>query len=150
MLQWELVVFTSEIKFNSLLPGRYGNNFESKISRHLLWIKFMSTSCEIALRWMPQHIDKSVLVQLMAWCHQATSHYLDQCCPRYMSPHGITRPQWVTVSQWLLALLLMSYAYCQTSNIWHTKSQNLIVSRVILQLSLPNLLKPGVKSRMKM
>ena len=32
----------------------------------------------------------------------------------------------------------------------HTKSQNLIVSRLILQLSLPNPLKPDVESRMKM
>ena len=35
--------------------------------------------------------------------------------------------------------------YCQTSNIRHTSSQNLKVSRLVLQLSLPNLLKPGVK-----
>ena len=31
----------------------------------------------------------------MAWCHQATSHYLNQCGPRSMAPHGITRLQWV-------------------------------------------------------
>ena len=40
--------------------------------------------------------------------------------------------------------------YYQTSNIRHTKSPNLNVSRLILQLSLPNPLKPVVKSRMKM
>ena len=39
--------------------------------------------------------DKSTLVQVMAWCHQATSHYLNQCWPRFMSPCGVTRPQWV-------------------------------------------------------
>ena len=31
----------------------------------------------------------------MAWCGQATSHYLSQCWPRSMSPNGVTRPQWV-------------------------------------------------------
>ena len=31
----------------------------------------------------------------MAWCCQASSHYLSQCWPRPMSPHGIVRPQWV-------------------------------------------------------
>ena len=36
------------------------------------------------------------------------------------------------------------------SNISHTKYHNLNVSHLILQLSLPNPLKPGVKSRMKM
>ena len=39
--------------------------------------------------------------------------------------------------------------YCQSSNI-STKSQNLNASHLILQLSLLNPLKPGVKSRMKM
>ena len=38
------------------------------ISEHMLWIKFMGTSHEITLRWMPQNpIDKSTLVQVMAW-----------------------------------------------------------------------------------
>ena len=31
----------------------------------------------------------------MAWCHQATSHYLNQCWPWSMLPYGVTRPQWV-------------------------------------------------------
>ena len=39
--------------------------------------------------------DKSTLVQVMAWCRQATSHYLNQCWPRSPTPNGITRPQWV-------------------------------------------------------
>ena len=35
------------------------------------------------------------LVQVMAWCCQATSHYLSQCWLGYLSPYGIARPQWV-------------------------------------------------------
>ena len=44
---------------------------------------------------MPQDLtdDKSTLVQIMAWCHQATSHYLSQCRPRSPMPYGVTRPQ---------------------------------------------------------
>ena len=38
---------------------------------------------------------KSTLVQVVAWCRQATSHYLGQCWSRSMLPYGITRPQWV-------------------------------------------------------
>ena len=54
-------------------------------------------SHEIALRWMPLDLtdDKSTLVQVMAWCRQATSHYLSQCSPRSMSPNGVTGSQWV-------------------------------------------------------
>ena len=39
---------------------------------------------------------------------------------------------------------------CQISNISHTKSQSLNVSHLVLQLALPNPLKPGIKTRMKM
>ena len=44
--------------------------------------------------WCPQDLtdDKSTLVQAMAWCHQAPSHYLSQCWPRSMLPYDITRP----------------------------------------------------------
>ena len=31
----------------------------------------------------------------MAWCHQATSHYLSQSRPSSLVPYGITTPQWV-------------------------------------------------------
>ena len=48
---------------------------------------------------MPQKLthENFPLVQVMAWCHQATCHYLSKCWHRYMLPYGITRPQWVTV-----------------------------------------------------
>ena len=39
--------------------------------------------------------DGSTLVQVMAWCRQATSHYLGQCWTRCMLLYGIIRPQWV-------------------------------------------------------
>ena len=40
--------------------------------------------------------------------------------------------------------------YRKISNTSRTKSQTLNVSRLVLQLSLPNPMKPGVKLRMKM
>ena len=42
------------------------------------------------------------------------------------------------------------YIYRKTTSERHNKSQNLNVSHLVLQLSLPNPLKPDVKSRMKM
>ena len=42
------------------------------------------------------------------------------------------------------------YTYRKTSCISRTKSQNLDVPRLVLQLFLPNPLKPGVKLSMKM
>ena len=54
-------------------------------------------SSEIALRWTSLELsdDESTLVQVMAWCHQATSHYLNQCWPISLPPYGVTGPQWV-------------------------------------------------------
>ena len=82
---------------NSLAPGRSWCDFKSVIFNLALLIGIFKSSCDNVLRWMPQDFtdDKSTLVQVMAGCHQATSHYLDQCWPRSPTPYGVTRPQWV-------------------------------------------------------
>ena len=85
------------IFFNSLAPGGFENIFQNVFFKLISWIDTLSNSCETALRSMPQNPsdDKSTLVQVMAWCRQAASHYLSQCCPKSLSPYGVTRPQWV-------------------------------------------------------
>ena len=47
-------------------------------------------SCEIALIWLSLDLndEKSTLVQVMAWCRPATSHYLSQCWPRSLMSLG--------------------------------------------------------------
>ena len=86
-----------QVSFNSLAPGRPGCHFKTAIFNLVLLIGVFTASNDNALRWMPWHLtdDKSTWVQVMAWCHQAASHYLSQCWPGSMSPYGITRPQWV-------------------------------------------------------
>ena len=74
----------NEIPFiwvNSLTPRRYGSNFGSKIFQ--LNIQSLGICCDIALRSTLQNLtnEKLSLVQVMAWCHQATSHHLSQCLP---------------------------------------------------------------------
>ena len=51
-------------------------------------VDILSISPEIALRWID---DQATLLQVMAWCHQASSHYLNQCCSNSMTPYGITK-----------------------------------------------------------
>ena len=58
-------------------------------------------------------------------------------------PVGVNSTLTLVQFQW-------KYNYHQTLNIRCTKSQNLNVSHLILQLSFPNALKPGAKLRMKM
>ena len=82
---------------NSLAPGKFEWNFRYVIFKRILVIDGWGISCEIALIWMSMDFtdDQSTLVQVMAWCHQATSHYLtvtwanvdpDLCC--HMAPLG--------------------------------------------------------------
>ena len=47
-------------------------------------------------------------------------------------------------------MVTIFYVYCEASNISRPKPHNLNVSRIVLVMPLPNPLKAGVKSRMKM
>ena len=89
--------------FNSLAPRRYEWDFRWLIFELTLMISGWGVSCEIALWWMPLDLadDESTLVQEMAWCRQATSHYLNQCWHRSMSPYGDIRPWWVNTRKWI-------------------------------------------------
>ena len=85
---------------------------------HHLYINWLRPS---DAKWL--HRSGSTLVQVLAFCLMAPSHYLKQCwlikirssdihlrvlihqfihCwPRYLSPYDVTRPQWVKwVSPW--------------------------------------------------
>ena len=72
---------------NSLTPGKFEWSFRYVIFKRILVIDGSGISCEIALIWMSLDStdDQSTLVQIMAWCRQATSHYLSQCWPRSLS-----------------------------------------------------------------
>ena len=82
---------------NSLASGRSKCDFKNVIFNLALLIGIFKSSYDNVLRWMPRDLtdDKSTLVQVMAWCCHATSHYLNQCWPRSPTPYGVTRPQWV-------------------------------------------------------
>ena len=93
----------SKPEFNSLVPGRCGNDFKSVIIEHVLLIKFTST-CEIALSWIPQNTFdyKWTLVQYQAttwanvdpdWCHYIASQCVNYCHP------GATSSWWLWVSR---------------------------------------------------
>ena len=82
---------------NSLAPGKFERNFRYVIFKQILLIAGWGISCEIAQIWMSVDFTdgQSTLVQVMAWCLQATSHYLSQCWLRSKLPYGVTRPHWV-------------------------------------------------------
>ena len=104
--QWYLMIqfvpLLLAVSFNSLAPGKFEWNFIYVIFTWILMIDGRGISCEIALIWLSLDFtdDQSTLVQVMAWCRQATSHYLSPCWPRSLSPYGVTRPEWVKVDHW--------------------------------------------------
>ena len=119
------------------------------------------------------------LVQIMAWRRPGDKPLSEAVMVSSMTHICVTRPQWVDewwptlqMRTYMHHLALMGWndsiwasldliytnhhpisivnIYRQVSNIRHTKYQNLNVFHLGLQLSLYNILKPGVKPRMKM
>ena len=72
----------------------------------------------ISLRFVPKHpIDnKSVLVHIIAWCHHATSHYLNQWWSRFLTPYGVTRLQWVKLSL-SYTVIYLAESFCRRENL---------------------------------
>ena len=95
--QWWMDGVHQPLMVKLIGPGRFQRKFRKIIFQLILLIDGWSISYKIVLKWMPMDFTdgKSTLVQVMAWCRQATSHYLSECWPRSLSPYGFTRPQCV-------------------------------------------------------
>ena len=115
--------------FDSMDLQGYGGNSKRIIFKHMLQIRFVCTSCEVALRCMPQNTfeERSTLVHI-TWCFQAISDYLSQCWVRAKLPYDITKPQWVNICRvkpigiWLLFVsLLLLFWYLLASDYLQTK-----------------------------
>ena len=134
-----------------------------------VWILF-----KISLKFVPKIWVNNIpaLVQMMAWCRLGNRPLSEpmmvgllmhiyiyvtwpQCVKRKLSSWLTVWFQWV----WLPRVdspynsyrsTIQGKTYHKISNIRCTKSQNWNASRLVLQLSLSNPLKPGVKWRMKM
>ena len=72
----------------------------------------------LAIRQDPIDDEKSTLVQVMACCCQAASHYLNQCRPKFTSPYDVTGPQWikpiVLAPWWSYVLFKLTLLYNQS------------------------------------
>ena len=78
----------------SLVRGRCGDDFKSVNFSLIVRIDFLSTTYEIALRWMPQNIsdDESTLVQEMAWLSSGNKPLPHPMLIKSVSPYETTRP----------------------------------------------------------
>ena len=141
---WFLLFVFHKLQINSLVPGGFRCDFKSSIFKLVLLIGTIRASLDKALRWMPWDFtdDKSTLVQVMAWCRQAPSHYLSQCWPRSMSPYGVTKPQWVKwtvnilphLSTFLSSISICLYVYTNVRP-FRSHSRHTITAKILARLS---------------
>ena len=81
---------------DSLASDRFGSNSESVIFKLVIQKSSSGTRCEISLGWISRNFTGStLLVQVMAWCPQATSYYLGQYWPRSLASYAVTKLQWL-------------------------------------------------------
>ena len=129
--EYDTILVTLIVTLNSSVSESFEWNFILVIFKLILVADGWDISCEIVFRWMLVDLTdgKSSLVQVMAWCLQATRHYSSQCWPRLVSPNGDTRPQ--SVSEWLNL----------TAFLWTADSEVHIfhISRVIIAYALESL-----------
>ena len=80
-----------------LAPAWCGSFFKGVSFKLILVTDIFNISSTVALMWMPQETadEKSSLVQLIAWFHQAPIHYLNQWWLNSVVPYAVTRLQWV-------------------------------------------------------
>ena len=108
-LLWYIFPLSANKQLNSLAPVRPECHFKTAIFNFVLLIGIFTSSSDNVVTWMSRDLTdgKSTLVQVMAWCRQATSHYLSQCWPRSLTPYGVTRPQWVnSLAIWDVEIIL--------------------------------------------
>ena len=75
-------------RLKTFSPRQNGCHFADNIFKCIF---FNENYCIISLKCFPKcPIDNmSALVQVMAWCHQAPSHYLNQCWPISMTLRSV-------------------------------------------------------------
>ena len=82
---------SDEIGISFIGPWRIWQSYQKLNFQVIIRIPILDIFCEIALRLMLKCLtnEKSTLAQVMAWCRQATSHYLIRWWARSLSLYGI-------------------------------------------------------------
>ena len=98
------------------------DNFEASFTdwqlKYFLWNCPQMTALDLAG-------NNSTLVQVMAWCRQATIHYLGQWWPGFISQYSVTRPQWVNSKSAVVQVLSNALAVNRQQTItWTNDGQD--------------------------
>ena len=127
-------------------PKLNGWHFADDMQKASSWMK----TIEMPLYFPKGPIDsKWALVQVMAWYWLGIKPLPGPLMTQFTDTYT-PGPNELKTKELYLPVGIKENNYYQTYNISCTKSQNLNVSRLTLQLSLRYLLKLGVESKMKM
>ena len=98
---WIWKFYDKILEFNTLKPEQSAWYIRYDISPMcFLWWKCLI--CTISsLIYVSDGLveDKSTLDEVMAWCHQAASHYINHCWPRSGATFNLIGPQWVKIRE---------------------------------------------------
>ena len=106
-------------------------------------IDIFSIQVNNTLEWMSEDLTdvRSAVVQVMAWCRQATSHYMNPYKPRSLMPYGVTGPQWVKLYNvetdlwWHMASPGHNELKCIECNIVYEKKKHYLMHQSVSTLT---------------
>ena len=127
--------------FNTCNPGICRNDFKVALFRLVLQIGILGSSSEI------RFVECHGILFMMLSAEKLFPWVLDD----FLEDIIVFHPMWLFQCLTKFRIYnINKMKYRKISNITRTKSESLNDSRFTLQLSLPNPLKPDLKSRMKM
>ena len=96
------------ISVNSVLPVRCLHNVINVVFKHIAFINALVFAVALPFGWIPQDLtdQKSMLVQVLAWCLEVRSHYMCECWLNSMSIYDITRPKWFELNAFELNAII--------------------------------------------
>ena len=102
--------------FNSLTIGASDCHIKNITLKYLFMTNVKNTSVANICKCVSEDLDdgKSSLVGIMAWYHQATSHYLNQCWTWYLVPLGHNELKRMSFN----AASKLSWTHKKTTKMW--------------------------------
>ena len=124
-----------------------------ELTRYRLISRTKANDAELWSFLFNLRLNKRLSKQSKGWWFETPSRWLWRHCIGTVQDEGRTHNNEIlkpSLDNAVYKILRTIKRYRKISNIRRIKSTNLNVRRLVLQLALPNPMKPGVKSRMKM
>ena len=135
---------SGSISMHSMPQGGFKLNFTSNFQDNFTdwWLSYLLCNCLQEIFNEHHWWQVSILVQAIAWCHQAPSNYLSQCQPSSKMPYAVTRPQCFTNGNGLITIhkkLQFSLVFTTVLASFHpVKGVTLSETKGVLYIKMPS------------